>query len=148
LSPYNFGENLHVVNLNTITTPAQFNTFLASAPKIDHGVLAKRATIPSALYTNSTEDISTGIPVYVNTLDIPPANAYTTIFFFFLAFIGIALVFHALLYLVVLLVDKRSTGGRGLWATRLRRSFWDFSVGNALWVVRHVLLTLSGKLLT
>lgn len=140
LSPYNFG-NLNVVNLNKVTTPAKFQSLLVSPNPLVHS-LTSRATIPSALYTNETDDISTGIPVYVNTLEIPPANAYTTIFFFFLAFIGIAIVVHILLFAVVFTVDK-SSSGRGSWATRLRRSWWDFCGGNALRIVSETQLIVS-----
>jgi hypothetical protein len=134
LSPYNFAA----VNLNTIQTPAQLSNLIATYPKAntlaDTG-LVSRATIPSALYTNDTSDIMTGIPTYTNSLNIPPANAFTTIFFFFLAFIAIAIVFHALLFAVVFAVDRAVGDRRTNWATRLRRMWWDFCTGNALRVV-------------
>lgn len=134
LSPYNYGSSTSAFNFNTITSPAQLSNLFAVSPKIN--TLAARATIPSALFSNDTSTIETGIPVYVNTQEIPPANAFTTIFFFFLAFIGIALVFHALLFIVVLIADR--AGKRANWATRLRRMWWDFCMGNALRVVsRH-----------
>lgn len=130
LSPYNVGSSTSAFNFNTISTPAQFQNLLANSPKVNNLALTSRATIPSALFTNDTTGIETGIPVYVNTQNIPPANALTTIFFFFLAFIGIALAFHALLFVVVLIADRG--GKRANWATRLRRMWWDFCMGNGL----------------
>ena len=132
LSPYNFKS----VNLNTVHTPAQLSSLFAESPKAIAGQsLVSRAQLPSALYSNETNEINTGIPVYVNSLSIPPANAFTTIFFFFLTFIAIALVFHALLFAAVLICDRAAGERKVNWATRLRRMWWDYCMGNALRVV-------------
>ena len=139
-SPFNV-----LVNLNEVDTPASFKSFLAGIPQPR---FVSRATIPSALAQNSTTELDTGIPVYVNTLRIPEANAFDTIFFFFLAFIAIALVFHAILFLVIAMVDRFRNGKSGTWATRLRRMWWDFCAGNALRIASPALSIVSAMLTT
>lgn len=134
-SPYNTVPNsLDVTNL--LTFDGLTNIF-STLPKANANApaLVSRAEIPTTLYS-TTASFITGIPTYVNNLSIPLANAYTTIFFFFLAFIGIAIVFHILLFVVVFIVDRAAArNGRLGWATRLRRMWWDFCGGNALRIV-------------
>lgn len=74
-------------------------------------------------FTNS------GIPSYLSDVGIPYPNAITTVFFFFLAFVGIFLLFHGIVYLIA------RTGGRSIWAQDLRRKFWAWMAGNALLMV-------------
>jgi hypothetical protein len=95
--------------------------------------------LPSALASNLTTSLDTGIPAYTNTNSIPEANIYTTVFFFFLAFIGIAIAFHVLLFPIVAIFDRRSRRGhKGAWAIRLRKNWWEFCAGNALRVVSAI----------
>ncbi|WWC64577.1 uncharacterized protein I303_107188 [Kwoniella dejecticola CBS 10117] len=144
-SPYNV-----YVSMNEVTSSkASFQSFLANAqaeasnlPTLpastgdalaSHLELGKRASIASALAQNATSELSSGLPVYTNTLNIPTANAFDTVFFFFLAFIAIAIAFHVLLFVVLCIVDRSSRGKREIsWAGRLRRMWWGFCAGNAL----------------
>ena len=149
LSPYNLLEASDPVDTNSFSSIGDFSSYISTLPTNDGASsssggssdivddliglakgLQKRGSIPSALYTNATEQVETGLPVYVNTLNIPEANAFTTIFFFFLAFIGIALVFHVLLFGIVLIANRQnhSTG----WGGRMRRRWRYFAMGNAL----------------
>lgn len=95
----------------------------------------KRSTaipFPTVIQSNVT-GIQTGLPVFVNEQNIAPANCLTTIFFFFLAFIGIAFVFHILLWLLAFVWSRgASHRGHDSWAIRLRRMWWEFCGGNAL----------------
>ncbi|WWD03639.1 hypothetical protein V865_001694 [Kwoniella europaea PYCC6329] len=134
-SPYNVYASMNEV----MSSKSTFQTFLADNAIIpqDSNVnnleLHKRARIASALAQNATSELSSGLPVYTNTLSIPTANAFTTVFFFFLAFIAIAIVFHVLLFGVLFLVERSSRGKREIgWAGRLRRMWWGFCAGNAL----------------
>lgn len=97
------------------------------------GGLQSRAYMPSLVDQTNTTDLTTGIPQYVETRSIPYANAYDTVFFFFLAFIGIVLSFHALLAIPVLAFSRASpTNPVTRWATRLRSAYWDFLCANLL----------------
>jgi len=127
LSPYNF------INLNSLDSVSSFKSFIVNA-STPHTQLQSRATIPSVVQTNATTDLSTGLPVYVESLGIPEANAFDTVFFWFLAFIAIAVAFHVLLFAIVFIVD-RVQDRRGHWASRMRRIWWDFCGGNALRLV-------------
>lgn len=138
LSPY----NVMTVDLNQYdSSPSVFNSLMATMPRPDTDALferglVSRATLPSALASNLTTSLDTGIPAYTNTNSIPEANIYTTVFFFFLAFIGIAIAFHVLLFPIVAIFDRRSRRGhKGAWAIRLRKNWWEFCAGNALRVV-------------
>ncbi|OCF38950.1 integral membrane protein [Kwoniella heveanensis CBS 569] len=136
-SPYNVYTSLNEVT----ASKAAFQNFLAentisarsnsAAESIPH--LMKRAKITSALAQNATSELSSGLPVYSNTLSISEANAFDTVFFFFLAFVAIAIAFHILLFGVLFVAEKAGRGKRDtFWATRLRRMWWDFCMGNAL----------------
>lgn len=95
--------------------------------------LYRRAAMPSLVDQNHTTDLTTGIPQYVETRNIPYANAYDTIFFFFLAFVAIVLAFHALLALPVFTLSRSSpTNAVTRWATRLRSAYWDLLCANLL----------------
>ncbi|WWC72015.1 uncharacterized protein I206_105974 [Kwoniella pini CBS 10737] len=136
-SPYNVYASFNEVT----SSKASFQTFIANAqaeannaPALSsHLELGKRATIASAITQNATSELSSGLPVYTNTLNIPTANAFDTVFFFFLAFVAIAIVFHILLFGVLWIVERSSRGkGEISWAGRLRRMWWGFCAGNAL----------------
>lgn len=132
LSPYNEG----FINLNAVTeSTATFKAFLAESVPNQSTGLVSRASIASTVDQNSTTSLDTGIPVYTNSLEIAEANALSTAFFFFLAFIAAAVVFHILLYLVVFILDRTGKGRRFIWATRLRQMWWGFCAGNALRLV-------------
>lgn len=134
LSPY----NVYMSTDDIFSSQDSFTSFLKenALTKKSLAHLAKRANIPSVLAQNVTTDINTGLPVYANTLRIPEANAYDTVWFVFLALIGIFVAFHVLLFGVVFLFDRmgRSKSRLG-WATRLRRMWWPFCIGNSLRLV-------------
>ena len=94
-----------------------------------------RATIPSTIDQNMTSDLSTGLPEYSNTIGIAYANAFTTVFFFFLAFVGIAVAFHVLLFVLIWIADRISKEDEDSWSAKLRRMWWPFCAGNALRLV-------------
>ncbi|WVR07678.1 hypothetical protein IAU60_004720 [Kwoniella sp. DSM 27419] len=128
LSPYNVLASLNEVTANE----ASFRSFLADA-SVPSTQVIKRAAIESGTTQDAVSDVASGLPVYTNTLLIPEANAYDTVFFFFLAFIAIAIAFHVLLFAVIFIAEKVGRGKRdAFWATRLRRMWWDFCMGNAL----------------
>lgn len=83
---------------------------------------------------NSVSNVGTtfansGIPTYTASQGIPYPNVMTTVFFFFLAFVGIFLLFHGIVFLCA------ACGGRSIWAQDLRRKFWLWMGGNALLMV-------------
>ncbi|WVQ84485.1 hypothetical protein IAT38_006637 [Cryptococcus sp. DSM 104549] len=130
-SPYNVYTS---INDATSSTEA-FKSFIAehTLSERDAAHFAKRATIPSALAQNATTDLNTGLPVYTNSMNIPEANAYSTVFFVFLAFIAIAVAFHVILFGVVVLLDRMGRNNERLyWAPRLRKMWWSFCIGNGL----------------
>lgn len=134
LSPY----NVYISNDGILSSPESLAAFFKenalSKRSLEH--FAKRATIPSVLPQNVTTDINTGLPVYTNTLKIPEANAYDTIWFVFLALIGIFVAFHVLLFGIVFLFDRMGRNRSHLgWAARLRRMWWPFCIGNSLRLV-------------
>lgn len=129
LSPYNvFSVNLTPV-LNDWDTLPNFITSLKS----DSASLAKRAElaqkIPSLIDQQGASNLTTGIPVYTNTMGITQANAYDTIFFFFLAFLAIFIGIHILLGVIVWVFSR---GRKNNWATRLANTWWDFCAANGL----------------
>lgn len=134
LSPY----NVYMDDNGILSSPESLAAFFKESALSKRSLerFAKRATIPSVLAQNMTTDINTGLPVYTNTLRIPEANAYDTIWFVFLALIGIFIAFHVLLFGMVLLFDRMGRNRSHLgWAARLRRMWWPFCVGNSLRLV-------------
>ncbi|WWC91723.1 uncharacterized protein L201_006670 [Kwoniella dendrophila CBS 6074] len=132
-SPY----NVYATSINEVMkSKSSFQSFLAESAIPSNELTihqTKRATIASALSQNATSEVSSGLPVYTNTLNIPTANAFDTVFFFFLAFIAIAIAFHVLLFGIVWILERSSRGKREIgWAGRLRRTWWSFCAGNAL----------------
>ena len=135
-SPYN---TVNGADISSYLSFDKFPNLLASLPKSNTGSssLVSRATVPgTVIIDNESTALVSGLPKFVNDLGFRRPNAYTTIFFFFLAFIAIAIAFHILLFIVVFVVDKAAgRNGRLGWATRLRRMWWEFCAGNALRVV-------------
>ena len=144
LSPYNAFRSL---NLNSYfrddSTPSDFKSFMADVGVTgSNSTLAsefmKRASIPTVDTNNASSQIEPGIPVYVNSLNIPTANAFDTIFIIYLiailVFIGIHLIWFAVIYL---LDRSRSSTTRGTgWIGHNRRGFLGFFGGNMLRLVR------------
>ena len=130
LSPFN--EAIYMPD--ALETTSTFKSFIAenTLTRRTAAELVKRATIPSTIDQNATTELDTGIPVYVNTLNIPTANAFDTVFFVFLIFCAIFIAAHVLFYATVLLVDRFHSSAS--WATRVRRVWWAFCLGNALWL--------------
>jgi hypothetical protein len=132
LSPYNLA-----VNFTSLNSPHEFTSLIAEQRRgsVDTSYdIVRRARIDSTIDSSDASEVQTGLPVYVETLKIPQANAYTTVFFWMLAFVAIAIAFHVLLFLVVWACSRR---GKENWASRLRRTWWDFTAGNALRIVSH-----------
>lgn len=107
----------------------------------------KRALLPALLNSEDKDMLSIGIPVIVNSIGIPLANALSTVFFWFLACFAILTAFHALLGLLVFVLTSKNAvhGQKGPnWAINLRRTWWQFCANNALrvclaWVLPIVL---------
>lgn len=132
LSPYNMQSRVDMSNMiGNASALKSFFMDYAVQPVV--GALQRRAPMPSLVDQNQTTDLTTGIPQYVETRSIPYANAYDTIFFFFLAFVAIVLAFHALLALPVFTLSRSSpTNAVTRWATRLRSAYWDLLYANLL----------------
>jgi hypothetical protein len=134
-SPYNTNPTA-LDNNNLLNFASDLNLFSTVPQAESNSSALSRRDLPTTLYTTSRASFNTGVENFVARLKIPVPNAYTTIFFFFLAFIGIAIVVHILLFIVVAIVDRAAAkNGRLGWATRLRRMWWDFCAGNALRIV-------------
>lgn len=131
LSPYNI---LAAVNItDPVSTPEKFKIFMAEH-SADYALKhAKRVQIPSTVSQNAANDLTTGIPVYVNTAGIPQANAYDTIFFFLLAVIAMVLALHAVLGLFTLILKCATSNRKGhSWSDRFQRSWFDQLMANLL----------------
>jgi len=91
--------------------------------------LFTRAFVPESASHSGISSINVGIPMYVNAQGIPVANAMSTVFFFILIFLGVSVVVHVLIGLVV---GVLSLFGKNApkWVVHLRRTFWEFCVGN------------------
>ena len=135
LSPYNEFIDLSIITKSDLHSYMARNSRSFSDLALPFGrPLLSRAVIASAIDQNTTSELSTGLPEYADTLGIPEANAYSTVFFLLLAFVAMAIVLHIILYILVRIIQK-SSGGRVLWATRLRQMWWGFCGGNALRLV-------------
>ena len=92
---------------------------------------AGESAITSSVIANQNELVQThGLAVYTNSIDLPYTNALTTVFFFFLAFIGIVLVLHAIIYVITFLLAR----GHNYGAQDFKRRFGLFTLGNLLLV--------------
>jgi hypothetical protein len=148
LSPYNAA--IRSLNLNEYfkegSSLSDFNIFMADAGGTSGSNASvassfmKRAIIPTVDTTNASSQIQPGIPVYVNSLKIPTANAFDTIFIVYLIAILVVLGAHAIWYGTILLLDRtRSYERRGTgWIGHNRRGFWGFFTGNMLRLVSFV----------
>lgn len=143
LSPYNA---LRSLNLNSYfrddSTPSDFTSFMADVGVTgSNSTLAsefmKRATIPTVDTNNASSQIEPGIPVYVNSLSIPTANAFDTIFIIYLIAILVFIGIHLIWFAVIFLLDRsRSSTTRGTgWIGHNRRGFLGFFGGNMLRLV-------------
>ncbi|KAL1412775.1 hypothetical protein Q8F55_000523 [Vanrija albida] len=131
LSPYNILTAVNVTD--PVSTPEKFRTFITDYSADYAQKHVKRIQIPSTVSQNASNDLTTGIPVYVNTAGIPQANAYDTIFFFFLAVLGMVLVVHALLGLFTLFLKCGTSNRKGRsWSDRFQRSWFDQLMANLL----------------
>jgi hypothetical protein len=125
------------------TLPASTGELESSA-----AALGRRAPIDSATTTSAAAEIENGIPVYAESLGIPTANAFMTVFFTWLMLLAVFLAVHALGFLLVWAADtirtrRRAhvayTGDRNSsdawWVGRLRRNYKFVVIANALRVV-------------
>lgn len=143
LSPYNAFRSL---NLNSYfrsdSTVNDFTTFMVDVGTTGSNTslasdFMKRATIPTVDTNNASAQIEPGIPVYVNSLNIPTANAFDTIFIIYLIAILVVLGIHMIWFALVFVLDRsRSVERRGTgWIGHNRRGFWGFFGGNMLRLV-------------
>lgn len=129
LSPYNmFGVNMTSV-LDNLDDTDKFANFISTL-KTDTSGLSRRAQkIPSLIDQQGASNLTTGIPVYTNSMGITQANAYDTVFFFFLAFLAIIMAFSLVVGAIVWILPRGRKNG---WRDRLRGSWWNFCAANAL----------------
>jgi hypothetical protein len=126
------------------------STLPASTAELESSAaaLGRRAPIDSATTTSAAAEIENGIPVYAESLGIPTANAFMTVFFTWLMLLAVFLAVHALGFLLVWAADtirtrRRAhvayTGDRNSsdawWVGRLRRNYKFVVIANALRVV-------------
>ncbi|GMK56368.1 hypothetical protein CspeluHIS016_0302080 [Cutaneotrichosporon spelunceum] len=138
-SPYNMqsagqngGIDLTDVLAGTTDMPTFISTLKTEHPYVPDtlaNTLVKREKIPSVIDQEFMSNTTTGIPVFTNTMGVTQANAYTTVFFYFLVFLAI---FIAFLVVVGAITWLLSRGRKIGWATRLRDSWWDFCAANGL----------------
>jgi hypothetical protein len=139
-SPYNEAIALNsFFSLNS--TAADFHSFAALTSPVDHLAaatsLARRAEIPTVSQQDTISTVTNGIPVYVNSVGIPTASAFDSIFIIYLISIAVVLAAHVVWGLIVFLADRfRSPENRGTgWVGHQRRGFWSFFAGNMMRVV-------------
>lgn len=99
-------------------------------------IILSARDIPELVTQNRLNGLGPGIPTYVNSLGIPVANAFTTLFFVMLIVIAIAIVLHIIIFLIAYLVER--SAHRQNWGGRLIDRYWGFCGGNALRLVRRV----------
>jgi hypothetical protein len=139
LSPYNAAASLvsgGVDLTSVLDDPSGMPSFISTL-KTDHpyvgeslvDTLVKREKIPSRIDQEFMSNTTTGIPVYTNSMGVTQANAYPTVFFFFLAFLAIFIAFHVVFGAIVWVFSRGRKIG---WATRLRDTWWDFCAANGL----------------
>jgi hypothetical protein len=92
--------------------------------------LAKRADVPEIQNLNLNPGVSAGVPRYVNSVGIPTANAFTTLFFVMLIVIAITIGIH-LIILAAAMISNTAINGPN-WGGRLKGRFGGFIAGNAL----------------
>lgn len=129
-SPYN-----NYVDINSIIEQVQaLANALSGLGRLTGRSLSTRQQQLGGGLSNSVSNVgstfgNTGIPIYTTSQGIPYPNVMTTVFFFFLAFVGVFLLFHGIVFLCA------ACGGRSIWAQDLRRKFWLWMGGNALLMV-------------
>ena len=92
---------------------------------------AKRAVIETVIDTDTSVASASGIMPYLRNAGVEPLNAMSTVFLVFLMFLAVAIVVHIVLFIIVAIGDS----GSSIWATRMRRVWWDWCGGSALRVV-------------
>lgn len=92
--------------------------------------LAKRADIPEIQDLNLNPTVAAGVPRYVNSVGIPTANAFTTLFFMMLIVIAVTIGIHVVILALAFISDKSINGPN--WGGRLKSRFGGFIAGNAL----------------
>lgn len=141
-SPYNEAIALNKF-FTARSTPADFHSFTALTDSVNTTLaraltLAKRVDIPTVSQQTTITTLANGIPVYSNSVGIPVASAFDTIFIIYLISIAIVLGAHLVWGLFVFLGDRlRRSDKRGMgWLGEQRRGFWSFFAGNMMRLVR------------
>lgn len=138
---YDWHSNVSVEHYDTFSTmmsPINFNTVSSSIVQVGQPIdtpvysFAKRADIP----TVDAKDVvvKNGLPVFTNSLGIPPGNAFATIFIIYMISICVFIGAHILWGLIVFGVDRfRKVENRGQgWLGEQKRGFWSFCLGNLM----------------
>lgn len=106
--------------------------------------LITAAQAPKEANAAVTTHIPAGIPVYVNSLNIPVANAFFTVFFIWLFLVLVFLAIHALFWVALRIATRkgrreaRADGSKvepAGWQYRLQEHFGLFAISNALRMV-------------
>jgi len=148
LSPYNEAIAMNQF-FDVGSTVSDFRSFAALTTPVDLEAaamsLAKRADIPTISQQDTISTLKNGIPVYSNSVGIPTASAFDTIFIIYMIALAIVLGAHIVWGLIVFLGDRfRSDERRGRgWFGEQRRGFFSFFAGNMMRLVslpdcRHV----------
>ena len=72
--------------------------------------LAKRADIPEIQDLNLNPTVAAGVPRYVNSVGIPTANAFTTLFFMMLIVIAVTIGIHVVILALAFISSFRLQG--------------------------------------
>jgi hypothetical protein len=91
---------------------------------------AKRADVPEIQNLNLNPGVAAGVPRYVNSVGIPTANAFTTLFFVMLIVIAITIGIHLIILAIAMMSNTAINGPN--WGGRLKGRFGGFIAGNAL----------------
>lgn len=140
LSPYNEAIAMNRF-FDVNSTASDFRSFTALTSPVDFEVaamsLAKRADIPTISQQDTISTLKNGIPVYSNSVGIPTASAFDTIFIIYMIALAIVLGAHIVWGLIVFLGDRfRSDERRGRgWLGEQRRGFFSFFAGNMMRLV-------------
>jgi hypothetical protein len=140
LSPYNEAIAMNRF-FDVNSTVSDFRSFAALASPVDLEAaamsLAKRADIPTISQQDTISTLKNGIPVYSNSVGIPTASAFDTIFIIYMIALAIVLGAHIVWGLIVFLGDRfRSDERRGRgWLGEQRRGFFSFFAGNMMRLV-------------
>jgi hypothetical protein len=91
---------------------------------------AKRADVPELSDLNVNPGLALGVPTYTNSVGVPVANAFTTLFFVMLIVIAVAIALHLVILAAAFISDRAINAPN--WGGRLKGRFGGFVAGNSL----------------